>query len=327
MRLQHLARGLSALLALGACSSEAVKDGVDEPVLVRNGQFFSGALPGTPPLGTQELDAGAEPVTPTVTSVDGATGNVRYGDPERTFRGRVSGEAFSVAVRFADLGSGYWVAPVSSPDPQYPGEFSFVMNARLSRNLTPGLHDLVFAAIAGDGASGTQRKSTLCVPAPYPDNQNACYPARRPPSLVFSLAWDVDSDLDLQILTPTGFLIDAKNPSGAPDGTQAEAAANRAGGVFERDSNASCSIDGLRVENVVFDEPPPPGEYSIFVNLFDSCRERVTRFNLSVHEAVEGEAANTFAQAERLRRSGQLLDVQANGGKSRGLFVSKFSVP
>lgn len=299
--------------ALGCGQSQS--SGLDEPIRVLGGQFFEGELPGSPPLTSQ----GATPETPTVTSVDGASGVVRRGD-DRSLRGRVSGDAHAVAVRFANLGTGYWVVPVGSPDAAFPGEFSFHMSAELSRSLPPGSHDLLFAAIGEGERSGTQRRVGLCVPQPFPDNLNACDPRREPPNLVVTLAWDVDADVDLQVLTPAGVLVDAKNPRTA--GADAEESV----GMLDQDAGAGCALDGLRRESLVFTEPPPPGEYRVYANLFDPCRQRVARFTAAIYTAEAGDEPDTFRQVERFRSSGELLSVQANGGKQIGLFVTKFTV-
>jgi hypothetical protein len=311
---------LSALL-LGC--GEPVKAGLDEPLRVRDlGQFFEGELPGSPPLTSAQTAAGEVAALPTVTAVDGASGVLRHGDPERRLRGRLSPDAASVAVRFPALGSGYWVVPARTPDPAFQGELNFEMSVELSRALPPGIHELLFAAVDMDGHSGTQRSVGLCVLPPFPDNLNACDPKREPPNTIVSLEWDVEADLDLQVLTPDGVLVDAKNPS--TDAEPARPSSDR--GTLDHDAGAGCASDGLRRENLIFERLPGAGEYLVYANLFSPCRERAVRFTVSILNAEFGERADTFRVAETYRRSGVLLAAQANGGSRLGLFVTKFVV-
>jgi len=314
--------GLLSVALLVGCG-EPVKEGYDEPLRVRDlGQFFEGELPGSPPLTTAQVAAGEMAALPTVTTVDGASGVLRRGDPERRLRGRLSPDAASVAIRFPALGSGYWVVPARTPDPAFQGELNFEMSVELSRALPPGIHELLFAAIDLEGHSGTQRSVGLCVLPPFPDNLNACDPKREPPNTIISLEWDVEADLDLQLLTPDGVLVDAKNPSTDVDPGEPSSES----GVLDHDAGAGCAHDGLQRENVVFKNLPTAGEYSVHVNLFSPCGERAVRFTASILNAVAEEGANTFRVAETYRESGVLLAAQANGGSRLGLLVTKLVV-
>lgn len=313
-------RVLIALLLAG-CSSEAVNAGFDEPVRVFDGQFHEGALPGTPPLTADEVASGATPLSPRVTTVDGVGGILRFGDPRQAIRGRATGDAVAIAFRFEALGRGYWVEPLRGPDAVNPGEYTWSLDAQFSRALAPGRHRLLFAAIDEQGRAGTQLDVALCADSEVPDNQNACLPSQKPPPLVVSLAWDVNVDLDLQVRTPDGELVDAKHPqtsTGEPPQVL---------GHLDLDSNAGCVIDGVRRENLVFDRAAPSGEYSVYANLFESCGKPSVRFDVSVHLPAEGDAPGTFKQVEALRVSGTSLASQANGGAKLGLFVTKFVVP
>lgn len=310
---------LTALVA--GCSSEAVTAGFEQPVRVVNGQFQEGSLPGAPPLTADEVAAGVTPVSPRVTTVDGIGGILRYGDPRQSIRGRASGDAVAVAFRFEDLGSGYWIEPLRGPDAVNPGEFTWSFDAQFSRAIPFGRHRLLFAAVDSEGRAGTQLDVALCADSEVPDNQNACLPSQKPPPLVISLAWDVNADLDLQVRTPDGVLVDAKHPlatSGEPQQTL---------GHLDLDSNAACFIDGVRRENLVFDQAPPSGIYSVYANLFEACGKSSVRFDVSVHMPAEGAEPGTFKQVQALRASGVLLASQANGGAKTGLFVTNFVVP
>jgi hypothetical protein len=323
-RLPWLALAATALLA---CSEETLTPGLDQPLRVDGGQFRDGKLPGLAPLTRDEIAEGVVPTTPHVTSIDITGLSIVAGEGEKTIRGRVTTDASALALRFADAGDGYWIVPVSGPDPINNGEYTFSLLANVSAETKPGYHSLLFAAVADGGRSGTQTSSRLCVGSPVPDNLNACEPTREPPSLVVSLAWDRDVDLDLQMLAPNGKLVDAKHPTTDPSSEDHDPDPEAEGvGVLDRDSNAGCQIDSLRRENLVFAERPLPGRYRVYASLFQACGEASVRFTVSIHSQVPGPTADTFGQAVVAEKSGILLASQADGGSKVGLYVTEFVV-
>jgi hypothetical protein len=94
-------------------------------------------------------------------------------------------------------------------------------------------------------------------------------------------------------------------------------------GQLDRDSNSGCVIDGIRHENLVWNKGRPTGRYGIYVNLFDACKQGSVRFEVSVYGAVpDGDGGSHL---ERFYdQTGELLDIQANGGSALGLFVTEF---
>jgi hypothetical protein len=304
-----------------ACSSELSTQGIQEPVRVIDGQFAPGKMPGLPPI---EPGSGEAPVSPTVTSAQNAGGILEFGDPKRDISGRATDDAVSVAFGFDGLGGGYWIVPVRGRDASNPGEFTFGFSAEYSRSIPVGAHRVLFAAMNADHAAGTQFDVEFCMSSEVPDNGNACNPAERPPSLVVSLGWDRDVDLDLQVFTPAGVLVDTKHRSTASD---EDGSADEGVGTLGLDSNASCVVDGHRREDLVFQDPPPSGAYYVYANLFDACDEDSVRFTLTLHTPSEGATPTEFDQQETYRTSGVLVASQANGGSKVGLLLTKFIVP
>jgi hypothetical protein len=311
-----------ALAAFGfGCSSGSSTQGFEEPVRVRGGQFVEGPMPGLAPW---LPNSGQTPVSPRVTVAQNAGGLLEFGEPKRVISGRATDDALSVAFGFEGLGTGYWLVPVRGRDASNPGEFTFEFDAEYSRSISAGNHRVLFAAINANAASGTQLDVKFCMTSEVPDNGNACDPFRAPPSLVVSLDWDREVDLDLQVFTPSGVLVDAKHPSSAAD----EAGTGEPGvGTLELDSNARCIIDGQRRENLVFEETPPSGTYYVYANLFHACGQDSTRFNVTLNAPVEDTESGEFDQKETYRSSGVLTAPQANGGSNVGLLVTKFIVP
>ena len=205
--------------------------------------------------------------------------------------------------------------------------------ADLHESLLPGRHRMLVAALDDAGRAGTQVESTICVNRKVPDNGNACDPAKAPPALVISLAWDRPADLDLIVVTPDSQMISSRSPSkglgteqkinrGAPD-------QNAPGvGYLDFDSNNGCTNAGRQLENVVFQEQPAPGTYLVYVNLHDSCREPSVRDVVSrwSRAGVEGQPTS-FTVAESDRKSGTLQAVQVNAGTQLGTFVAEIFVP
>src|SRR5690606_29130847 len=66
-----------------------------------------------------------------------------------------------------------------------------------------------------------------------------------------TVSWDVDSDVDLHVVEPTGEEIYYGNVD------------SDAGGMLDLDSNANCTIDGKRNENIVWKEAAPTGVYTV----------------------------------------------------------------
>ena len=312
--------GVSLALAVLGCSSGSSSRGFEEPVRVIGGQFVEGPLPGLPPVA---LDSGLE-VSPRVTVAQNAGGRFEFGDPKRTVSGRATDDALSVAFGFDGLGGGFWLVPVRGRDAANPGEFTFTFDAEYSRSIPAGSQRVLFAAINANEEAGTQLDVRFCMMSEVPDNGNACSAFLAPPALVVSLDWDREVDLDLQVFTPSGVLVDAKHPSTAVD----EDGVNEPGvGTLDLDSNARCVIDGHRRENLVFEGTPPSGEYFVYANLFDACGKDSVRFNLTLNTSVEDADSGEFKQEETFRTSGVLSAVQANGGSNIGLYLTKFVVP
>jgi hypothetical protein len=73
--------------------------------------------------------------------------------------------------------------------------------------------------------------------------------------LRFSLSWSVDSDFDLHVMTPRGSHIYWQTSSGD-------------GGTLDVDQCVSSCGEGGHVENIVFPEAAPIGQYQVWVENF-----------------------------------------------------------
>lgn len=307
-----------------ACDGQPLSNGAREPLRVRGAQFVRGDLPGTPPLPAPDAEApeaGADagPVGPpplnVVTTVETANNVVLPGAAAKKITGRTTASAVAIALRLVDLGTGYWVQPLGTSDPQAPGELTFDTSIDFDVSISPGYHLLRFAAVDANGGSGVERDVKLCFASRVPDNLNACEPTIAPPEAVIALQWDADADLDLQVTTPDGRVVEPKHP------TTVLVDAGRPGpevGLIDRDSLGSCVPDGLRQENLVFQQRPK-GTFSLAVNLFDACKKPGATFRLAVYEATGDGPARHLE--ETFHWNGRVSDIDANGGSKLGLFI------
>lgn len=304
--------------ALLGCSGEASPTGFGEPIRVLDGVFKAGPLPGSPPVD------GGEPVKPTVTAVNSVNNILRPGQGGKGLGGVVTDDASGVAVRFPDLGTGYWLVVPGAPDVSAPDALTFSMNLDVAADAPPGLHTLRFAAVNEMGEAGTQTDLLVCIDSPIPDNFNACDPSIPPPQAVLSLSWDAQVDLDLVVVTPSGQVVDAKHRSTAPLADGGVTIDPMKDGVIDRDSNAGCALDARR-ENLVWQGAPAAGQYLVYVNLFSACARDAVRFTVALHRAEPADGGSTLVK--KLEQSGELLAIDANGGATKGLYVTAFSFP
>jgi hypothetical protein len=325
---------VAGIVAGVACDGQSMPIAVGEPIQVRGGQFIAGPLPGTPPQVVPEGgassgaagttgDAGAAPAGPlAVTNVGFTSQIVQPGEAGKPVSGRVSSDAVAVAFRFADMGSGYWVVPVQGSDPAYPGELTFGFSADFDANDAPGHHPIRFVALGPSGQAGSQFELELCIDPLIPDNGHTCVdPTAAPPDTVISLAWDADFDLDLHVHTPGGTDINPKIPYGITYDAGQRPPANAP--HIDRDSLLRCVPDGFRREDLVFTDPPPPGDYEIYVDPFDSCGKPAVRFTVTVYRASG--TCPECALKQTWSQGGELLASQATGGASPPLFVADYT--
>jgi hypothetical protein len=326
MKRLALALLLAGLGALGCGNGQQSTLGPSQPFRVRGAQFMSGALPGDPPPdgGRPMAEEGGPPL---VTAADLNSSVAIQGQAGKGVSGRATANSRSVGIALDDVSSGYWVVPTRILD-LVTGELTWSATLDFDRSIPPGLHPLRFVAFDENGNPGTQITSKFCIAGLVPDNLSACEPSVAPPAAVISLSWDANADLDLQVVTPEGIVVTPKHPSTLPPAGDAgadAAAPSGALGTIDRDSNANCVVDGVRVENLVFQKDAPEGTYQIFANLFDSCKQPSVRFDVAVYGA-EPSADTEGGKELRLyyHRGGELLDSQVNPTADRGLFVTEF---
>lgn len=312
-------RAVIVFSLLVGCTGEVDQlSGLLEPLRVPDGEFVpAGELP-------------AREGGPGVTSIEAASGIVGVGQTGRLLAGRVDEDAYAIGVRFAELGTGWWVRPVQDLDPMFPGERDFRLEYDVGGGAPPGRHVIELAAIDESGRRGASFELEVCVRDDrVPDNLNACDASLPPPAVVVAIEWDQPVDIDLVVETPAGKRIAWKSPTGADnDGAPIDDSTleDPALGRLTRDSNAACVLDGRNSEAVVWQEPPPAGDYLIHADLFDACERPGALFSVVVYTRREDNNGD-LVLGETQRVTGSLVGLQASGGAGPPLYVTSFEPP
>jgi hypothetical protein len=291
MRARALACWSVLAVALVGCGdSQAAPSGLDEPVRITGGQFVEGSFP-------ESHDSG-----PAVSAVSIRNLELLEGTPGKSVTGLAGPGSLSVAIALQGLGHGFWVVPVGGEDLDAPGSFDWGASLSFSTDVPGPTPKLAFAAADSSGQFGPVTTQTLFVKSRMATGH-----------VVASLTWGIDADLDLHIISPSGKELSPKHPNTIASDDDGKPV--KGSGLLDHDSLAGCIPDGLRTENVVWTDSPEDGAYSVYVDLFSACGKPAANFKFSL--SVDGQSV--------LEKAGRLLDIDADGGASSGLFVTEFT--
>lgn len=253
--------------ALG-CGGANPSSGQTAYLHVQKAQYIAGAI-----------DTATHATAPVVHSISTQNNDLLPGIAGKSISGTVG--PGSTAVLIGLLGdSGYWTMPVQDVDQNTPGDYTFGCSASFSARTTTddgGGVSLVVRAVDKHGAVGPAVLQPMIMDSPRPDG-----------TLVISLDWDTQADLDLHVVLPANGdagvnEIWSRKPSGLPTGTTgATFDEGTAAGYLDFDSNSQCVIDGRCVENVIFPTTAPAGHYTVRVDTFSLCAEVTARWRVRV---------------------------------------------
>lgn len=117
-----------------------------------------------------------------------------------------------------------------------------------------------------------------------------------------TLSWDADSDVDLHVVDPSGEEVYYANRTAA------------SGGALDLDSNAGCSIDGVRNENITWPVGRAPrGQYTVRVDYWSSCGVERTNYTVRVNS---GGNVQIF--------TGTFTGSGDQGGRGSGTLITAF---
>jgi hypothetical protein len=242
---------LVVLVFVAGCGGATTDPGIDALFQVNGAQFARGPMP------TGSADG------PAVASVVNTRTNIIPGEHEKPLQGAVALDAKGVAIGMkGDIG--YWVVPSSPPTFEVPNFLSFDVTVGFSAIIPPGPFEVDVAASDAQGRFG------LASPVQFVAEASTVPSG----SLVITLRWDTEADLDLHVVDPNGTEIWSRNINSFPKppvGVTPDPMQVLMGGILDFDSNANCVIDGRREENVVWMMMHPPGHYLVRVDTFSLC--------------------------------------------------------
>lgn len=120
-----------------------------------------------------------------------------------------------------------------------------------------------------------------------------------------NVSWDVDSDVDLHVVDPNGEEI-----------YYGHSTSTTTGGSLDLDSNAGCSLDHKRSENITWPSGRAPrGTYTVRVDYWSACSVSATNYVVT---------ANVSGQATRVQ-NGQFTGAGDFGGAGSGTAIWTFT--
>jgi hypothetical protein len=264
MNMRALARmALAALLLLVSSCSTGVKAdaGLDAYMQIAGAQFVRGAMPGGSASG------------PDVLQIMLVSTNIWPGLQADPIGGVLAPTATAAAIALqGDVG--YWIVPAGVPAVATPNDPSYSASAVFSEGIVAGNYTLVVRGVDPSGNFGTPMAQVL-VAEDSPTNP----PPRG--DLVVSLTWDTEVNLDLHVVDPTGVEIYWGQQSSQPP-FQFDQVDGGSYGYLDDDSNANCALDGLRREDAIWPNAPPPGHYVVRVDTGSLCGQAIANWKLAV---------------------------------------------
>ncbi|TPV95146.1 MAG: hypothetical protein B7733_11555 [Myxococcales bacterium FL481] len=252
--------GSLAALAIAACeaSSPSLADpGLDLQIRAADAQIVRGGL-------------GPDEGGPAVTALLRPQPEVSRGEGTVAIKGRLGPGGVALHLH-AEGDDKHWIV--------LPGGFDFVVPDELLWDSVLEFSHAIATEQVDVSVQAADKRGRL---GPVTRTQFAVRPDVPPARLLISLGWDAPVDLDLIVETPDGTRIGAKNINSyePPDaGTVPPPDAWRQGGWLDRDTNKDCRLDLHNRENVVWVEAdPPPGVYTVYVNLFAPCESSFVNF-------------------------------------------------
>jgi len=117
-----------------------------------------------------------------------------------------------------------------------------------------------------------------------------------------SVTWDTSADVDLHVVDPFLEEIYYGHTSSS------------SGGSLDLDSNAGCTGDNVRNENITWPGSPPNGTYTVRVNYWSACGAAATNWVITIRR--RNQAPLTF--------NGQFTGAGTGGGLGDGQLVTTF---
>jgi hypothetical protein len=211
--------------------------------------------------------------------------------------------AFAIAVD-GDIGG--WLGAAGLPLNDTPLSPSFDFRAGYSRDMPLGPFALEAVALDAEGRAGPRfRIDHVAEPADVPEGE-----------LVVGLAWTGAADLDIHVVDPMGGEAWSGDPNTwerPPPPMPVPPDAWREGGILTHDGNAACNRDAIPTEHVVWEMPPPSGEYIVRVDTPSLCGAPIAAWSVTVYRfgVLIGAATGTSVPDDVLLPHGAGNGVEA----------------
>lgn len=257
----------STIVALAACEDGASPElGLGALLQVEGAQFRPGPFPAssggpaTVGLATQRAEL-----------VIGHFDSRLRGVLEPGARGAVIG---------IDGADGTWIIPASVPDLDTPGFATASATFGVSDEFPAGPVTLLVAASDEHGRFGEPAATgVIASDAPVPDGD-----------LVIALRWSGRADLDIHVVDPLGGEAWSDEPNTwkpPPPGEPVDPLAYLTGGILDHDGNKDCVREGRPNEHVIWQMPPPDGDYVVRVDTRSLCGDPSAAWHVAAYRSGE----------------------------------------
>jgi hypothetical protein len=243
-------RRMLVLVALVGCDGASPDLGLASRLHVEGGQFRPGPFPAD--------DGG--PATSSLVTRQSMIVIDRVGEGLRAILAP-DGRAAAIGLVGSDDA---WIVVAGPPDSDTPGQPVIRTTFALAPDFPAGPFELRLAASDDTGRFGEAvTRAILALDEPPPEGE-----------LVVGLVWEGRADLDIHVVDPLGGEAWSDDPNTyvpPPPGTPADPLAYQKGGILDRDGNKDCRRDGRPREHVIWQMPPPAGEYIVRVDARAMC--------------------------------------------------------
>lgn len=165
-------------------------------------------------------------------------------------------------VSIAGMNGYFVVQPTSKTYDSHTGQYTYQFNISFSESFNANVTVVICGVVTGTGAVTQHEQTTV----KFIESQTG--------ALDIKLVFENDKDIDLHLYTPSNEHIYYANRGMYRDnGEQVYG--------LDKDSNASCEIDGLNNENIFIPaEYLEAGQYTVKVNMYENCDRQIPRLGL-----------------------------------------------
>jgi hypothetical protein len=258
------AAAIAGLAALAGCDAASPELGLDALFQVAGAQYRPGPFPA----------ASGGPMTLAVSTQRNI---LAIGELDQPLRGTMEPGTRGAIIGVEGI-DGAWIIPASFPDVEAPGFPTAKATVGVADDFPPGPFELLLAATDADGRIGVAAaQTTMAEPSPPPEGE-----------LVIGLDWEGRADLDLHVVDALGGEAWSDDPNTwvpPPPGEPVDPFAFMTGGILDHDGNKDCRQDGDPNEHVIWQMPPPDGDYVVRVDVRSLCGDAIAGWYVAAYRS------------------------------------------